>query len=96
MLDTLELDLNTSKLGSSVDFAKMTGQAAYYKQAVHGTVWANSVRIGMAQPFDNSRVPLSEAFFHRGREFAAWVSVGWRRAAATGGGLQQRSKLALP
>ncbi|HEX4285576.1 MAG TPA: POTRA domain-containing protein [Terracidiphilus sp.] len=66
MLDTLELDLNTSKLGSSVDFAKMTGQAAYYKQAVHGTVWANSVRIGMAQPFDNSRVPLSEAFFTGG------------------------------
>lgn len=66
MLDTLELDFNSTKLGSSVDFAKLTGQAAYYKQKFHGTVWANSVRIGLAQPFANSRVPLSEEFFTGG------------------------------
>lgn len=44
----------------------MTGQAAYYKQAFHNIVWANSIRIGLAQPFANSRVPLSEEFFTGG------------------------------
>lgn len=66
MLDSVELDFNDTKLGSSVDFAKMTGQAAYYKQAIRGIVWANSIRVGLAQPFQNSRVPLSEAFFTGG------------------------------
>ncbi len=65
-LQTLELDLNTTKLGSSVDFAKLTAQAAYYKEIFHNIVWANSVRVGLAQPFANSRVPLSEAFFTGG------------------------------
>jgi outer membrane protein insertion porin family len=29
-------------------------------------VWAGSIRIGLAQPYANSRVPLSEAFFTGG------------------------------
>jgi outer membrane protein insertion porin family len=66
VLQSLEVDFNSSKLGSSVDFAKMTGQAAYYKQAFHNIVWANSLRIGLALPFNNSFVPLSEAFFTGG------------------------------
>lgn len=66
VLDSLELDFNTSKLGSSVDFAKLTAQAAVYKQKIHNIVWANSVRIGLAQPFSGSRVPVSEAFFTGG------------------------------
>ena len=66
MLDTAEVDFNTTKLGSSVDFAKFTGQMAYFKQGFHNIVWASSLRIGLAQPFDNSRVPLSEAFFTGG------------------------------
>jgi outer membrane protein assembly factor BamA len=66
ILETTELDFNTTKLGSSVDFAKFTGQAAYFKQAFHNTVWATSLRIGLAQPYDNSRVPLSEEFFTGG------------------------------
>jgi outer membrane protein insertion porin family len=66
VLQSIELDFSSSKLGSSVDFAKMTGQAAYYKQAFHKIVWANSLRIGLAQPFANSRVPLSEQFFSGG------------------------------
>jgi outer membrane protein insertion porin family len=65
-LRSLELDLNSTKLGSSVNFAKFTGQAAYYKEAIHHIVWANSLRIGLAQPFANSRVPLSEEFFSGG------------------------------
>ncbi len=63
---TAEFDLNSSKLGSNVDFAKLTGQAAFYKTAIHNVVWANSIRIGLAQPFHNSFVPLSQAFFTGG------------------------------
>jgi len=66
MLDSIELDFNNTKLGSSVNFAKLIGQAAVYKQAFHGIVWANSLRIGLAQPYLNSRVPLSEEFFTGG------------------------------
>ena len=66
VLQSIELDFTSSKLGSSVDFAKLTGQAAFYKQKFHNIVWANSVRIGLAQPFANSRVPLSETYFTGG------------------------------
>jgi len=66
VLQSIELDFNTSKLGSSVDFAKLTGQAAYYKQTFKNIVWANSVRIGLAQPFANSFVPLSQEYFTGG------------------------------
>ena len=66
MLDSLELDFNTSKLGSSADFAKLTGQASIYRERFHHVIWAASLRIGLAEPFDNSYVPLSEAFFSGG------------------------------
>ena len=66
VLQSLELDFNTSKLGSSVDFAKLTGQAAFYKEKFHHIVWADSIRIGLAEPFNNSFVPLSEVFFSGG------------------------------
>ena len=66
VLQTIEMDFNTTKLGSSVDFAKLIGQAAYYRSVFHNIVWANSIRIGLAQPFSNSRVPLSEEFFTGG------------------------------
>lgn len=66
VLGSLEVDLNSSKLGSSVDFVKLTSQAAFYKEKFHHIVWADSVRLGLAQPYLNSRVPLSEAFFTGG------------------------------
>jgi outer membrane protein assembly factor BamA len=66
VLQSIELDLNSTKLGSSVNFAKLTAQAAWYKQAFHNIVWAGSVRIGLAQPYSNSRVPTSEKFFTGG------------------------------
>ena len=65
-LQSLELDENSTKLGSSVNFAKLTTQIAYYKQKFHNIVWANSLRLGLAQPYSNSRVPLSEEFFTGG------------------------------
>ena len=66
VLQSIEINFNSTKLGSSVDFAKLTGQAAFYKQRFHEIVWANSLRIGLEQPFANSSVPLSEEFFSGG------------------------------
>jgi outer membrane protein assembly factor BamA len=66
VLGSIEVDLNATKLGSSVNFAKLTSQAAFYKEKFHGIVWADSIRIGLAQPYAGSRVPLSEAFFTGG------------------------------
>ena len=65
-IQSLEVDFNPTKLGSSVNFAKLTGQFAYYKTIPHNIVLANSVRIGLAQPFAGSMVPISEAFFTGG------------------------------
>ncbi len=66
ILQSVELDLNSSALGSNVDFAKLTGQVAYYRQVRDNFVWANSIRIGIAPPFNGSRVPLSQKFFTGG------------------------------
>ncbi len=66
MLQSVELDFNATKLGSSVNFAKLIEQTAYYRPVFHNIVWANSIRIGLAQPFAGSFVPLSEAFFTGG------------------------------
>ncbi len=65
-LQSVELDFNSSKLGSNVDFAKLTGQVAGYRRIPHDIIWANSIRIGMATPFAGSRVPLSQEFFTGG------------------------------
>ena len=66
LLQSIEVDFNTTKLGSSVDFTKLNAQFAYFKTISHKIVLANSVRIGLAQPFSGSRVPISEAFFTGG------------------------------
>ncbi len=66
MLGSAEVDFNTTKLGSNVDFTKFNGQAAFYKTKWDNIVWAGSVRIGLAQPFAGSFVPLSESFFTGG------------------------------
>lgn len=66
VLRSLEIDFNSSKLGSSVDFAKLIGQAAIYREKFDHIVWADSIRIGLEQPFANSFVPLSEEFFTGG------------------------------
>ena len=64
--ETAELGVSPSTLGSSVSFAKLTTQAAYYRKVIKDIVWANSVRLGFAQPFAGSHVPISEAFFSGG------------------------------
>lgn len=65
--ESAELDISAIPMGSSVDFARFLGQAAYYKNiGVAGIIWANSLRLGLEQPFSGSRVPLSEEFFSGG------------------------------
>ncbi len=68
VLRSLELNFNSKKLGSSVNFVKMTSQAAFYKEKFHHIVWADSVRIGLAEPFGDSSVPLSDKFFSGGED----------------------------
>jgi outer membrane protein insertion porin family len=63
---TAEFDIDPSAFGSSVNFARLRIQAAYYKNIGAGIIWANSLRLGMAQPFSGSRVPVSELFFSGG------------------------------
>jgi len=66
MLDSIETGFTSTKLGSSADFAKLNTQAAWFKTIGHQTVLAESLRIGLAQPFAGSFVPLSEEFFAGG------------------------------
>ena len=63
---SVQIDFNPSALGSSVDFAKLMAQTAYYKKIPSGIIWANSIRIGMEASFAGSHVPLSELFFSGG------------------------------
>ena len=66
LLESYELDLNNRALGSSVDFAKMVTQTAYYRRLAGDVIWANSVRFGFDHAFANSFVPLSQSFFSGG------------------------------
>jgi len=67
--DTAEFDVNPTALGSSVNFNRFVGQAAYYKQlpkVPDHIIWANSLRIGLEGAFSSSHVPLAEEFFSGG------------------------------
>ena len=64
--ETAELDVNPTVLGSSVSFARLRGQVAYYKDVGKKIIWANSLRMGIEQPFAGSHVPVSELFFSGG------------------------------
>ncbi|HLH07861.1 MAG TPA: POTRA domain-containing protein [Terriglobales bacterium] len=62
-----EVSLTPTALGSSVNFARALGQTAYYKNiGIDNIIWANSIRLGLEEPFSNSHVPLSEEFFTGG------------------------------
>jgi outer membrane protein assembly factor BamA len=53
-------------LGSNFSFARFQGQTAYYWTLPANVVWANSIRLGLEQPFAGSHVPVSERFFSGG------------------------------
>jgi outer membrane protein insertion porin family len=62
---TLDLGITPQALGSSATFAKLFGQYAIYKP-FHSTVFANSIRLGLAKALAGSFVPTSELFFSGG------------------------------
>src|ERR1700733_10797067 len=62
---TINLGITPTALGSSANFAKLTGQYAFYKQ-LHSVVFANSVRLGLVKEFANSFVPTSQLYFSGG------------------------------
>ncbi len=64
-LSTLTLGITPSSIGSSANFAKLTGQYAYYKP-FRSLVFANSIRMGLAKSFAGSFVPTSQLYFSGG------------------------------
>ena len=64
-LATVNLGITPTALGSSANFAKLTGQYAYYKE-LHSVVFANSIRLGLAKSFAGSFVPTSQLYFSGG------------------------------
>lgn len=63
--ETVDLRIVPSAFGSSTNFVRFLGQAAYYRP-VHGTIFANSIRLGLAEPFAGANVPTSQRFFAGG------------------------------
>jgi len=63
---TASFGITPTALGSSSDFMRFLGQSAFYLPVRPWLVWANNFRLGLAAPFSNSRVPLSERFFSGG------------------------------
>ncbi|HKW19177.1 MAG TPA: POTRA domain-containing protein [Terriglobales bacterium] len=62
---TVDFRIVPSAFGSTADFTRLFSQYAFYKP-VHGMVFANSIRLGLAAPYANSDVPTSERFFAGG------------------------------
>jgi outer membrane protein insertion porin family len=65
VLQNLTVSMSPTALGSSVNFAKLFGQYAFYKP-FHSVVFANSVRLGLAKAFSGSFVPTSQLYFSGG------------------------------
>ncbi|MGH9398283.1 MAG: POTRA domain-containing protein [Terriglobia bacterium] len=65
---TLNFGVTPTALGSSDSFARFFGQAAVYHQVKPWMVLADSVRLGMEEPFGGSHIPLSERFFSGGAD----------------------------
>jgi outer membrane protein insertion porin family len=63
--ESIEVNLNPSALGSSVNFGRLLSQLAIYRQ-FKKVVWANSLRIGLVQASSGSHVPISQKFFSGG------------------------------
>jgi outer membrane protein insertion porin family len=62
---TVNFGITPTALGSSANFAKLTGQYAFYKP-FHSLVFANSVRLGLVKSFAGSFVPTSQLYFSGG------------------------------
>ncbi len=66
MYQTFDVGVTPTGLGASASFVRFLGQTAFYRQVRPWLVLANNFRLGLAQPFSGSSVPLSEEFFSGG------------------------------
>lgn len=62
---TLDFRIVPSAFGSSANFTRLLAQYSYYKP-LRSLVFANSLRLGLAEPFAGSNVPTSQRFFAGG------------------------------
>ncbi len=65
---TFDFGVTPTALGSSANFVRFLGQTAFYIPVKPWLVWANNFRLGLANPFVGSEVPLSERFFSGGAD----------------------------
>lgn len=66
--ETLSLSVTSAALGSSDSFARLFGQTAFYHEVKPWMVLAQSVRVGIENPFAGSHIPFSERFFSGGAD----------------------------
>ena len=65
IFSTISLGITPTALGSSANFARFFGQFATYK-SFHSVVFANSIRLGLAESFVGSFIPTSQLYFSGG------------------------------
>ncbi len=65
---TIDFSVTSKALGSSANFVRFLGQTSFYVPVRPWLVWATNFRLGLAEPFGNSDVPLSERFFTGGAD----------------------------
>jgi len=68
LYQTFDFGVTAKALGASANFVRFLGQTAFYKQVTPWLVWATNFRLGLANPFSGSEVPLSERFFTGGAD----------------------------
>ena len=68
VFQTVDFGISPRLMGSTDNFARFFGQAAYYRQLNSWLVWANDVRLGLVGSFAGSHVPISERFFSGGAD----------------------------
>jgi outer membrane protein assembly factor BamA len=68
VFETVDLGISPKLFGSTDNFARFFGQAAYYREIEPWMVWANDVRLGLVDSFAGSHVPISERFFSGGAD----------------------------
>jgi len=65
--NSYEISVYPKQFGSNFSYARFLGQSSYYRKLPFGNVvWANSLRLGLAQAIEGSEVPISESFFSGG------------------------------
>jgi outer membrane protein insertion porin family len=64
-----DFGVTPTAFGSSASFVRFLGQSAFYIPVKKTPIiWANNIRLGLANPFAGSDVPLSERFFSGGAD----------------------------